>query len=77
MQNFHDKDFSAILKSPSLGSNQTLICPYPMLTHYFDTDQELEEIKLPRHLIRIAAGCEKDLAPIIRDLNSALLRAIR
>ena len=77
LQNFHDKDFSAILKAPTLGSNQTLICPYPMLTHYFDTDQELEEIKLPRHLIRIAAGCEKDLAPILGDLNGALLRTIR
>ena len=77
LQNFHDREFSSILKAPTLGSNQTLICPYPMLTHYFDTDQELEEIKLPRHLIRIAAGCEKDLESILVDLNGALQRTIQ
>jgi len=76
LQIFHDSEFSNILKAPTIGSNKTLICPYPMLTHYFDTDKELEEIKLPRHLIRIATGSETNLDSILADLDSALLRTI-
>jgi cystathionine beta-lyase/cystathionine gamma-synthase len=74
LSSFYDKDFSSILKAPTIGSNQTLICPYPLLTHYFDTDAELEEIKLPRHLIRVAAGCETEIDTILADLNHALKR---
>ena len=74
LRSFYDKDFSSILKAPTIGSNQTLICPYPLLTHYFDTDAELEEIKLPRHLIRVAAGCETEIDTILADLNHALKR---
>ncbi len=68
------ENFSFILKAPTLGSNQTLVCPYSMLTHYHDSDEDLIEIELPRHLIRIASGSETKIDPIISDLNSALTR---
>ena len=74
---FHDKEFSSIIKAPSIGSNQTLICPYPMLTHYFDTDEDLREIKLPRHLIRVSVGCETEIEGILTDLDCALKRTIQ
>ena len=74
LQKFYDGEFTSILKAPTLGSNQTLVCPYSMLTHYHDSDEDLLEIELPRYLIRIASGSEKEIAPIIADLNSALAR---
>jgi len=74
LRNFYDGKFSSILKAPTLGSNQTLVCPYPLLTHYHDSDEELREIELPRNLIRIAAGCETEIDPILADLDSALSR---
>ncbi len=74
LQNFYDGKFSSIIKAPTLGSNQTLVCPYTMLTHYHDSDEDLQEIELPRYLIRIASGSEKEIQPIISDLNSALAR---
>ena len=74
LQKFYDGEFSSILKAPTLGSNQTLVCPYPLLTHYHASDEELLEIELPRYLIRISVGCENEIAPILRDLESALLR---
>ena len=77
LRNFYDGKFSFILKAPTLGSNQTLVCPYSMLTHYHDSDEDLLEIKLPRYLIRIASGSEKAIEPIITDLNSALTRTIQ
>ena len=74
LRKFYDGKFSCILKAPTLGSNQTLVCPYTMLTHYHDSDDELLEIGLPRYLIRIASGSEKNFDPVIADLNSALNR---
>jgi len=71
---FYDGEFISILKAPTLGSNQTLVCPYPLLTHYHDSDEDLLEIELPRYLIRIAAGSENNIEPIIADLNSSLAR---
>ncbi len=74
LKKFYDKEFSSMIKAPSIGSNQTLICPYTLLTNYFYTDKELKEIKLPRHLIRISAGCETEIDGILEDLDLALKR---
>ncbi|MDE0793013.1 MAG: PLP-dependent transferase [SAR324 cluster bacterium] len=74
LRRFYDGEFISILKAPTLGSNQTLVCPYPLLTHYHDSDEDLLEIELPRYLIRIAAGSENNIEPIIADLNSSLAR---
>ena len=65
-----------MIKETSIGSNQTLICPYTLLTNYFSTDEELKEINLPRHLIRVSAGCETEIDEILEDLNYALKRTI-
>ena len=77
LKKFYDREFSSIIKAPSIGSNQTLICPYTLLTNYFYTDAELKEIKLPRHLIRISAGCETEIDGILEDLDFALRRTIQ
>ena len=74
LRRFYDGEFTSILKAPTLGSNETLVCPYSLLTHYHDSDEDLLEIELPRHLIRIASGSENEIEPIIADLNSALAR---
>ena len=77
LKKFYDREFSSMIKAPSIGSNQTLICPYTLLTNYFYTDEELNEIKLPRHLIRISAGCETEIDGILEDLDFALKRTIQ
>ena len=77
LKKFYDREFSSMIKAPSIGSNQTLICPYTLLTNYFYTDEELKEIKLPRHLIRISAGCETEIDGILEDLDFALKRTIQ
>ncbi len=74
LKKFYDREFLSIIKAPSIGSNQTLICPYTLLTNYFFTDEELKEINLPRHLIRVSAGCETEFDAILNDLNLALKR---
>ena len=77
LKKFYDREFSSMIKAPSIGSNQTLICPYTLLTNYFYTDEELKEIKLPRHLIRISAGCETEIDGILEDLDFALKRTVQ
>jgi cystathionine beta-lyase/cystathionine gamma-synthase len=72
LQRFYDTDMPHIPKAPTLGSNKTLICPYTLLTHYTETDEYLDFIGLSRYLVRVAVGCEDDLAPIISDLEAAL-----
>lgn len=69
---FYDSPLSGIIKAPSLGSDRTLLCPYTLLTHYEDTDEELAEIGLPRFLVRISVGCEKDITPVLESLEEAL-----
>jgi cystathionine gamma-lyase len=68
----YDSPLSSIIKAPSLGSDRTLLCPYTLLTHYEDTDEVLEEIGLPRFLVRISVGCEEDIAPVLESLEEAL-----
>ncbi len=74
LRRFYDGEFTSIFKAPTLGSNETLVCPYSLLTHYHDSDEDLLEIELPRHLIRIASGSENEIDPIIADLHSAFAR---
>lgn len=72
---FYDSPLAGIHKAPSLGSDVTLLCPYTLLTHYENTDEELAKIGLPRFLLRIAVGCEMDIAPVIASLDEALTRS--
>jgi len=69
---FYDSPLSGVIKAPSLGSDRTLLCPYTLLTHYEDTDEVLEEIGLPRFLVRISVGCEEDITPVLESLKEAL-----
>jgi cystathionine beta-lyase/cystathionine gamma-synthase len=73
----YDADLNGIVKAPSLGSDITLLCPYTLLTHYEDSDEELARIGLPRFLVRIAVGCERDLAPVLRSLDEALEASLK
>jgi cystathionine beta-lyase/cystathionine gamma-synthase len=74
---FYDSRLLGIVKAPSLGSDVTLLCPYTLLTHYDDTDEELAAIGLPRFLVRVAVGCEKDISPVLESLGEALLSSLK
>jgi cystathionine gamma-synthase len=70
-----DADMPGVIKAPSLGSNQTLFCPYVFLTYYDKSDAYLDACHLPRHLLRFAVGCEEDLQPVLSSISSALTLA--
>lgn len=67
-----DAEMPGVLKAPSLGSDQTLFCPYVFLTYYDKTDEYLEACHLPRHLLRFAVGCEEDIEPVLNSVRNAL-----
>ena len=69
---FYDSELAGIVKAPSLGSDVTLLCPYTLLTHYDDTDEQLAEIGLPRFLLRVSVGCEESVDQVIASLEKAL-----
>ncbi len=68
----YDSPLPGIIKAPGLGSDKTLLCPYTLLTHYEDSDEVLDEIGLPRFLVRISVGCEEDITPVLDSLEEAL-----
>ena len=72
LRQFYDAPLLHILKAPSLGSNQTILCPYTMLAHYHESDECLDAIGLPRYLIRLSVGCEEQIKPVIDSLDQAL-----
>jgi cystathionine beta-lyase/cystathionine gamma-synthase len=73
---FYDSELRGIVKAPSLGSDVTLLCPYTLLTHYDDTDEELAEIGLPRFLVRISVGCEDSVDQVLESLGQALASSL-
>jgi cystathionine gamma-synthase len=73
---FYDSKLNGIVKAPSLGSDVSLLCPYTLLTHYDDTDEQLAEIGLPRFLVRISVGCETDISPVQESLDAALVACL-
>ncbi len=77
LRSFYDSRLEGIVKAPSLGSDVTLLCPYTLLTHYDDTDEVLADIGLPRFLVRIAVGCEKDVSRVQESLNEALSASLK
>ena len=72
LRQFYDAPLPHILKAPSLGSNQTILCPYTLLAHYHESDESLDAIGLPRYLIRLSVGCEQQIKPVIDSLEHAL-----
>lgn len=73
---FYDSPLEHILKAPSLGSDQTILCPYTMLAHYHESDEILEELHLSRYLVRISIGCETDIQPVLESLDQALQQTL-
>jgi len=55
---FYDNLTDPIIRGPSLGAEQTLLCPYTLLAHYQCTDAQLKELGLDRYLFRISVGTE-------------------
>jgi cystathionine beta-lyase/cystathionine gamma-synthase len=74
---FYDSPLPGITKAPSLGSDVTLLCPYVLLAHSEETDEDLEAMGLHRFLVRIAVGCEQDISPVIAALDEALRAGLR
>ena len=72
LRQFYDAPLQHILKAPSLGSNQTILCPYTLLAHYHESDEVLEELGLSRYLIRLSVGCEENIERVIDSLDQAL-----
>ena len=72
MRAFYDSALPGIVKAPSLGSDMTLLCPYTLLTHYGEAEEVLAATGLPRYLLRLAVGCEQDIAPVLRAVREAL-----
>lgn len=67
---FYDHIGTPIIKAPSLGSEQTLLCLYVVLTHYFDPPEKLAKMGLDKNLLRVSAGLE-DIQEIIQAFEAA------
>jgi len=74
---FFDSPLPGVIKAPSLGSDQTLFCPYVLLAYYDKSEAYLRDCNLPRHLLRFAVGSEENFAPIREGLRAALDAGIR
>ena len=46
---FYDHLPAPLLKAPTLGSNQTLVCPYALLAHYHESPSFFEHHRIPRN----------------------------
>ena len=55
---FYDNLGAPIAKAPSIGSEQTLVCLYTMLTHYADPPEKLARMGLELYLLRVSVGVE-------------------
>jgi cystathionine beta-lyase/cystathionine gamma-synthase len=69
---FFDAPLPGVFKAPSLGSNQTLFCPYVLLAYYDKSEEYLRECNLSKTLFRFAAGCEEDFEPVLKGISDAL-----
>ncbi len=72
VQRLYDSDLRPIGKGPTLGSNRTILCPYPLLAHYHAPEELVEQLCATRYLIRVAAGCEEDFTVVLRALGHGL-----
>lgn len=60
-----------IKKGPSLGSEETLMCPYVIFAHYKDSKKKLKRLGLDFYLMRLSVGIEP-VKEIISSLRNAL-----
>ena len=68
---FYDNLLAPILRGPSLGAEQTLLCPYEMLANFFEPAEILRQNGSDKFLFRISVGCENP-EKIIAALDFAL-----
>lgn len=73
---FFNAPLPGIIKAPSLGSNQTLFCPYVLLAYYDKSDAYLAACHLSKTLFRFAAGCEEDFSQVLAGISDALNQCI-
>lgn len=76
LQKMYDPPMQHIIKAPTLGSNHTLMCPYVLIAHYYETEEMLHSLGLSRYLVRVAVGCEPVIEPVIEDLEHSLQHCI-
>ena len=76
LQRFFDAPLEGIRKAPSLGSDQTLFCPYILLTYFDKSDDYLRAYGLHRCLVRISVGSEEDVSGILSGLDDALRQSL-
>lgn len=69
---FFESPLPGVIKAPSLGSNQTLFCPYVLLAYYDKTDAYLRQSNLSKTLLRFAVGCEEDFGSVAEGISDAL-----
>ncbi|MDF3130924.1 PLP-dependent transferase [Kiritimatiellaeota bacterium B1221] len=69
---FFDAELPGVIKAPSLGSDQTLFCPYVLLAYYDKSDAYLRACNLSKTLLRFAAGCEEDFSVVLKGIGQAL-----
>ncbi len=72
LERFYRAELPGIIKAPSLGSNQTLFCPYVFLAYTDKSEEYLEACGLTTTLLRFAVGCEEDLSEILGGIQDAL-----
>jgi cystathionine beta-lyase/cystathionine gamma-synthase len=58
-------------KGPSLGSEETLLCPITLLTYFKSSDDELAAMGLDRYLMRLSVGVE-DANLLISQIEAGL-----
>ncbi|MGA0370078.1 MAG: PLP-dependent transferase [Kiritimatiellia bacterium] len=69
---FFNAKLPGVIKAPSLGSDQTLFCPYVLLAYYDKSDAYLEACGLSKTLLRFAAGSEEDFSSVLGGIEEAL-----
>ena len=74
---FYDHLPPPVLKAPSLGSNRTLVCPYPLLAHYHESPSFFGMHGFSRHMVRVSTGCEDDLEPVLAALDMGLKNVMK
>jgi len=72
VETFFNQPLAGVVKAPSLGSNETLFCPYVLLAYYDKTDEYLRSCNLSKTLFRFAAGSEEDFSEVLQSISAAL-----
>lgn len=69
---FFESPLPGVIKAPSLGSDQTLFCPYVLLAYYDKDDEYIRQSNLSKTLFRFAMGSEEDITPVLDGIRAAL-----